>query len=390
MKILQVTPAFVPSKFGGIKTVSYNLSKALTKRGHEVTVYTTDADMGYSRLADVDSITNIDGFNIIYFRNLSNVLAWKHHLFLPMRIVFAISNNITKFDIIHLHDYRNMSNVIVYHYAKKHNIPYVLQAHGSVLPIFQKQLYKKIFDIVFGHKILKNAFKVIALTPIEAEQYRKMGVDEDKIEVVPNGIDLSEYDNLPKKGVFRRKYGLSMNQKMILFLARIHRIKSPDLLLKTFAKLDKDINNVKLVFVGPDDGCLQALQKLTKDLKIDDRVIFAGLLYKENKVEAYVDTDVYVLPSIYESFPNTVLEAMACGIPVIVTNRCGIADVIENRVGYVVQHDVDELRDAIVKVLSDEKMRERFGEEGKRLVREEFSWDVVVKKMEMLYERATN
>jgi len=224
---------------------------------------------------------------------------------------------------------------------------------------------------------------------MEAEQYKSMGVSENKIEIVPNGIDPSEFESLPQRGDFRRKWGINDNQKIILYLARIYKIKGPDLLARSFAELSKEIDNVKLVIAGPDDGYLTSLKKLVADLEISDKVLFTGPLYGEEKLRAYVDADVYVLPSVYETFPVAVLEACACGVPVIVTDRCGIADIVNNKVGYMVEYNKDQLKSAMIKVLNDEGLRRRFGEEGKRLVRDQFSWDVVVAKVENIYRNVT-
>ena len=386
MRILQVTPTFVPSKFGGVKVVSYNLSKTLAKRGHEVTVYTTDADIGYSRLRDVKDIKSRGGFNVRYFKNISNSLAFTHRLFLPIGMVSAIRKDIINFDIIHIHGFRSIQDVIIHKYAKKYNIPYILQAHGSVLPFFQKERLKKIFDIFFGYRILRDASKIIASTKIEAEQYKRMGVGEGKIEIVPNGIDLSEYGNLPEKGKFRRKYSIGDDEKIILYLGRIHKIKGLDLLAKAFMDLSKELDSLKLVIAGPDDGFLSTLKKQIEDLNIGDRILFTGLIPEKDKLGAYVDADVYVLPSVYETFPVTVLEACACGTPVIVTDRCGIANIVnDNNVGHVVEYDKDQLQDAIFKILINDELRRYFGEVGKKLVREKFSWDIVVEQLEKIY-----
>jgi len=292
---------------------------------------------------------------------------------------------IQNFDVIHLHDSRCFQGIIAHHYARKYNIPYVLQAHGAVLPFFQKQQLKKIFDIVIGYKILKDASRVIALTKTEAEQYKKMGVDENKIEIVPNGIDLSEYENLPDRGVFRRKYGIKSNEKIVLYLGRIHRIKGVDILVKAFSDLVNKMEGVTLVIAGPDDGFLSTLKAQIEDLKIGERILFTGPLYEQDKLEAYVDADVYVLPSIYETFPATVLEACACGTPVIITDRCGIADFVD-KVGYVVKYDKNQLRDAIFKILSDKGLGKRFGDRGRKMVEECFDWSTVIKQIEKLYE----
>ena len=386
MKILQVYPYFYPAwSYGGVTRVAYEISRRLVDRGHEVTVYATDALDSKSRVKPNSNPTYIDGVRTYYFRNLSNYLSSKYHLPLPLGMPFRIREGVKRFDVIHLHGYPHSLNVLVHHYAKKYGIPYVINTHGAVLPYFQKYGLHKIFSIFFGYKILKDASKVIALTETEAEQYKKICVDEDKIEIVPNGINLSEYENLPKRGDFRKRYSIRENEKIVLYLGRIHKIKGLDMLVRAFADLVKELDDVRLVIVGPDDGFLSILTKQIEDLKIGDRILFTGSLYGRDKLEAYVDADVYVLPSVYEIFSVTGLEACACGTPVIVTDRCGIADIVDGKVGYVVEYDKDELRDAIIKVLSDDGLRKRFGEEGRRLVMREFNWDRVVKRIEKIY-----
>ena len=385
MKILQVINAFPPAwGTGGPARVAYEISKELVKRGHEVTVYTTDVYDTHSRLKYEKNPMNMDGIEVYHFKNLSDKLAWKN-IPIALGMASALNENIKDFDIVHAHLYRCFQSVIVHHYAKKYGVPYVLQSHGSALPFFQKQRLKKLYDWVWGYKILKDATKVIALTKTEAEQYKKMGVNEDKIEIVPNGVNLSEYENLPKRGEFKRKYKIEDDEKVILYLGRIHKIKGIDLLAKAFADLIKELDDVRLVIVGPDDGFLSTLKRQIEGLNIGDKILFTGPLYERDKLKAYVDADVYVLPSVYETFPVTVLEACACGTPVIVTDRCGIADIVE-KVGYVVEYDKDQLRDAIIKVLNDEGTGRRFREEGMKLVRGEFGWGQIVIKIEGIYE----
>lgn len=384
MKILQMNPAFYPAMaYGGTVTISYQISKELVRRGHEVTVYTSDT-LDKNRRQET-KFSEIDGIKVYYFRNLSNTLAW-HRFVVTPGLISQLSKEIKNFDIVHLHGTRNFQNIFVHHYAKKYGIPYVLQAHGSSPRIIEKKRLKKLYDWVWGYNILRDASKVVALTKIETEQYKKMGVDENKIEIVPNGIDLSEYENLPKRGGFRRKYKIKDDEKIILYLGRIHKIKGIDLLVKAFADLIKELDNIGLVIVGPDDGFLSTLKKQIKDLKISNRILFTGPLYERDKLRAYIDADVYVLPSVYETFGITVLEASACGTPIITTNNGDELDWIDDKVGYVVEYGKDQLQDAIVKMLSDKELRRRFGEEGKRLVREEFGWDKSVKRLEVLYE----
>jgi glycosyltransferase involved in cell wall biosynthesis len=374
MKILQVTPFFSPVH-GGSAEVPYQLSKELAKREHEVTVYTSDYKLSSEYISSIPQIE---------VRSFKTWLGMAKFFITP-GVLVQVKKAIKNFNIVHMHNYYTFQNIIAHHYVKKHNIPYVLQAHGSVATYFERGSLKKIFDTIWGHAILKDASKLIAATPTEAERYKPMGISEDKIEIVPHGINPAEFENLPRRGEFRRKYGLNESRKIILYLGRINKIKGLDLLASAFAGLSGDFNEAKLVMVGPDDGYLPALERLIKQLKIEEKVLFTGPLYGEEKLQAYVDADVYVLPSSYEIFGITVLEACACGTPVILTDRCGIADLIDGQVGLVVSYNKEQLQHALLYILGDNKIRLQFGEKGKLLVHEKFNWQKITEQVENIY-----
>ena len=390
MKILQVTNFFKPSwESGGPARVAYEISKKLVERGHEVTVYTTD---GFKSRLNVEKNKPVwvDGIKTRYFRNLSSYLASEIVLPIPYYLPIVARREIKDFDVIHIHEHRMVLAVVTCHYAKKYGVPYIIQAHGSVLPpppLFEKQKLKKIFDLLFGYSILNEASKLIALTKTEAEQYKKMSVDEDKIAIMPNGIDLSGYDNLPEKGEFRREYLIRYNEKMILYVGRLHKTKSICLLVKAFSGVLKKADNIRLVLVGSDGGYRSTLEELIKTLKVNDKVVFTGFVSNYEMMTALVDADVFVTPS-FSGFPLTFLEACACGTPIITTNKGDELDWIHDKVGYVVEYDERQLRDAIIKILSDEGVRKKFGEEGKRLVSKKFNWSKIVEEIETVYENA--
>jgi len=385
MEILQVTISFKPSwEAGGVTKVAYGISKRLAEQGHNVTVYTTNMIL---RELDVEANRPIDleGMRVYYFANLRKYLSTKIPP-IPYYLPAIARKEVKQFDIIHIHDHRTLLAAIIHHYAKKYNIPYVLQAHGSLTTFFQKGWLKKIFDVIWGYRILKDASRVIAITKEEVEQYKSMGISKDKIEIIPHGIDISEFDNLPQSGEFRRKYGLNGNQRIIFYLGRIHKTKGLDLLNKAFADLSKEIDNARLVIAGPSDGYLSPLRQLIKELHIGEKVIITGPLYEMEKLEAYVDADICVLPSSYEIFGMTILEACACGTPVVLTDRCGIAEAIDSgQAGLVVPYDKEQLKQAIQHMLGDDRMRLQFSEKGKLLVREKFNCERMVKQIESLY-----
>lgn len=385
MKILQVSNFFKPSwETGGVTKVNYELSRNLLLRGHDVTVYTTD---GYSSRLDVqkNKPVDVDGIKVYYFSNLFRTLVKKIKLTNPYYLPFVLRKEIKNFDIIHIHEHRTLPATLIHYYAKKNGIPYVVQSHGSVLPFFQKSKLKKLFDHVFGYKILKDASKLIALTETEANQYVEMELDESKISIIPNGINVEEFNDLPSKGEFKNKYSIKDDEKIILYLGRIDKIKGIDLLIDAYSDLVNKIDNTKLVIVGPNSDYLTILNEQIMNLDIDDSVLFTGPLYGRDKLEAYVDADVYVLPSRYETFPNTVLEAAVCGTPVIITNKCGIIDVVNEKLGFVVEFDKHELSDAIYTLLSNDDLKEKFLKNSMRQIKSYYSVDIFTNLVEKLY-----
>jgi len=226
---------------------------------------------------------------------------------------------------------------------------------------------------------------------MEAEQYRGMGVPEEKIAVIPNGIDLSEYADLPPKGCFKKKFIIDEDEKIVLYLGRIHRIKGIDILVKAFANIVEKLDDVKLVVVGPDDGYLGELEALTKALEIENNVLIAGPLYGGDKLEAYVDADVYVLPSRYEIWGMTVLEACACGKPVVASRLGGLMDlVVDGVTGYLFEpRDVEQLTKHILSLLNDHNRAGGMGLRGKHFVKENFEIEKVVNRLEQLYLKIT-
>lgn len=384
MNILHIVPYFFIDWSGDkpVETV-YGLAKAQINQGHSVTIYTTNA---FNKKEKARGLITVDGIGVHEFESLGDNLGKKHHICISSSMIPALEKQAIKPDIIHLHEYRTFQNIIVHRYAQKHHIPYVLQAYGSLTTSFQKGRLKRIFDRVYGNRILRNVSAVIPATEREAQQYRDMKIDEYKIRIVPSGIDLAEFNNPPPRGEFRKRHGINDDQKIVLFLGRINKIKGLDILAKAFHLLSMITPNVKLVIAGNDDGYLKELKMIVAGQGVWNNTLFTGALHGRDKLRAYVDADVYVLPSVYETFGITILEAWACRTPVIVTDRCGIADIIDNKAGLVVPYDSNQLQESLLKMLSDDNLRKQFGETGRQLVYEKFNWGKIAEQMREVYE----
>ncbi|MGB9623131.1 MAG: glycosyltransferase, partial [Candidatus Bathyarchaeia archaeon] len=272
LRILQVVPYFPPAyAFGGPVKVAYQISRELAKRGHKVTVYTTDAKDFNSRLETCFNET-VHGVRVYYFRNISLMLVRKLKLFVTPKLIPVAKETLKEFDLVHLHEYYTFQNAIIRGPAKKQGIPYVLQAHGSLPKVGSWRRLKQLYDVFFGYRILRGASKVIALSNVEAEQYRSMGIPEEKIAIIPNGIDLSEYANLPPKGSFRKKFNIPDDRKIILYLGRVHKIKGIDFLIRAYAHLRNEMKfkDAILVIAGPDDGYFEEAKALANSLGVYD------------------------------------------------------------------------------------------------------------------------
>jgi len=387
MKILQVCPKFHHSVASGSTIVAYHISKELASRRHLVVVYTSDMKDKYTRMDC--GVEEIDGVKIYRFGNLGTIATREMKIFVTPQIIWSLRSELRSFDVIHIHEYRSFQDIIVHHYAKKYGVPYVLQAHGSLLRVGAWRKLKWVYDVLFGYRLLRDSSRVVALSQVEAEQYMSMGVPEEKIAVIPNGINLSEYASLPPKGSFKRKFGIKEEEKIVLYLGRIHKGKGIDFLIKSFACMVKNsMENVKLVIAGPDDGYLNQARYLVNSLGLKEKVLFTGMLSENDKINAYVDSHVVVNVEPTNVFGLVPIEAVACSTPVIVSKGNAISEVIhKGKFGFSVKYgDIDDLSGIMDKMLNNDELLEEMGQRGRKYIFENFGWSKIVGELEKVYE----
>ena len=374
----------------GITAVVYNVTKELAKRGHEVAVFTSDMlDLhGNKSLRSGHSVVN--GVNVYYSKSV-----WRSKTFIATPGVFSLlSKKLSNYDVIHIHDCRSFQGVVAYLFAKAKHVPYVFQPHGSYLPLLAGSQFttavKIALDKLVGSGIIRNASKIIGLSQVEAAQYRSIGIPDENIAFLPNGLDLLEYCDLPSRGSFRKKFNISENTKIILYLGRIHKTKGIDLLINAYAYLVKTLKctDVMLIVAGPDDGCLSELKSLAHSLGVSDSVLFTGFVNGEDKLCGLVDADAFVTPSFF-GFPMTFLEACITGTPIVTTTLGDRLDWIDGKVGYVTSPKKIDLANALHRLISDDTLRAEFSGNGQKLVRAEFSLEAVVDKLEKVYAEVT-
>ena len=386
MKILMTSPFMFPSSFGGDSRAIFSIAQFLAKRKNHITILTSNA---YDQKRNFKSY-QFNGKNLkIHYFNAP--IKWGNVIITPSLINY-LRKNIKKYDIIHLNDHRTFQNIITSLFALQNKIPYILQPHGSLLAFGSKVQFKKITDILINNSIINKAKKILALTEIEAKLFTKFkNIRENKISIIPNGINLSEYKNLPQKNVFKQKYNIKSDYKLILFLGRINRVKGLELLVKSFKKIADKNNAVKLIIAGPDDGYKSTLVEIINSLKISNKVIFTGYLSGRNKLEAYRAADVNVLPSIYDIFPLTILEACACGIPVITTKNCSISPILNKfKAGIIINRNENDLINKIETILNEKEKHSELIKNAQQMIQSFFTWDKIVLNLEVLYKKIIN
>jgi len=376
----------------GITQVVHQQTRTLVKKGYDVTVYTSNAlDLHGGKGSKInDSVKYVDGVKVRYF---PYILRYGTMFFTPS-MFNSIRDEVKEFDVIHIHDARCFQSAVTAYYSQVYNVPIVYQPHGSFKSYshggFLRFLSRGFIDKLYAERIFRKANRIIALNQTEAALYRSMGMREEKIEIIPNGIDLTEYSDLPLRGSFKEKYNIPLETPLILYLGRIHKIKGINILVKAFAKVIEKVDNVKLVIVGPDDGYLEEIQVLINNLEIEKNILITGPLYGKEKLEAYVDADVYVLPSIYETFPMSVLEAYSCGKPVIASRVGGLKDlVIDGVTGLLFESENNEqLVESLLSILNNNARAEKMGAKGIEFVEENFTIEKVVDRLEDIYTEA--
>lgn len=391
MRLLHVTQSYYPFLEMGGPTVKVRaLAHGLASSGHAVTVLT--ADLGFDR--DQREGAGVipgrwgfeameDGVHAIYLRTRARYrnLTWN-----PAAAAFCNEKQ-GDFDLTHIYGLYDLLGPRVAHACRRIARPYVVEPMGMFLPIVRNIRMKRLYHSTLGGPMLRGASRVIATAEQERQEFLAGGIADSKIVVRRNGIEVP--GQFPPAGSFRTEWGISRDAKLILFLGRLVSKKSPDLLLEVFSRWNQRGNGSRgsvLVVAGPDegDGFRPHLQAIAAQLGLNGKVLFTGPLYGDAKWAAYRDADVFVLPSQNENFGNTAAEAVACGTPVLVSDRCGIAPIVDRRAGLVVPHNCEALETGLAKILDDGALASRL-REGCKEVAKSLSWAEPLAQMQALY-----
>ena len=340
------------------------MCRALARRGHEVSLYTTNFDVDGVLDGPLDKPIRDGGVTIRYFP-VSRPRRWK---FSRPRGE-AIRQEVRNFDIVHIHNLYLFHTWVTAHYCRKYRIPYVISPHGTLDPfIRRKSRWKKaVYNFLIEARNLNRAVAIHYTAQLEMELAHAAMSIKAPGAVVPLGSDLQEYLELPPPGTFRHRFPEVGENLIILFLSRINYKKGLDLLAKSFGLIARRRDDVRLVIAGPDnEGYGRQVRQWLAEEGVLKYTVFTGMLTGVDKLAAFADADLFVLPSYTENFGIAIIEAMACGLPVVISNRVNIWREV-GKAGVVVDCDADKLAEVLLKMLDDSEGRKKLGAMGKRL-----------------------
>jgi len=295
----------------------------------------------------------------------------------------ALKSTVSGFSALHLHSVFLWPTLAGARAARRARIPYVLAPRGMLVPDLihnKSRMLKLLWIAAFERRNLERAAAVHVTSTVEAEDFTALGLKTNRIVVIPNGIDIPSSLDLADD----RNGSLltDTNATTVLSLGRLNWKKRLDLLIAAMPY----VPSVHLVIAGNDEeGHRPELEAMAADLGLSHRISFLGPVHGEAKWRLLASADVFAMPSHSENFGISALEAMACGVPVIVTKRVGLADsVADMRAGLVVDSEPRSIANAIETLARDPEGRRRLGAAG-RLVAKSFSWAAIALSAERLY-----
>lgn len=375
MKICLVNAFFHPYK-GGTENHMYELGKRIAKK-EDVFVYT-------SRLKGTKAHEVFEGMKI--YRTKARL--YKMPLIYPPPL--AIAPNVKKeiaaldkklnFDIFHLHGRWYPDFGYAAKYAKRKKKLFMMTLHNArpvgISPAITT--FGTFYDSIYGKKLLKAADRMIAVSRFVKEDISKYGVDKEKIEVIHNGVDTKFFK--PSKKTFREKNADKFDT-LLVYLGRLVEQKGLIHLIDAMADVVKEYPKTGVLIAGKGKE-KERLQKRARRLGLSGNVVFSGFIPEEQLPNLYSSADIFVLPSLWEVLGISLLEASACGVPLLASDVGGIPEVVEDGVnGFLFKAgDVKELAQKIRILVGDPKMRRKMGRESRRIAAKKFNWDMIAKK----------
>lgn len=338
------------------------MSKMQAASGNEVTVYTSVwSDEALEEVRDQYRIVRFKGFTI--FRNP-----------VALRLFYRLLRERKTYDVIHAHSHLYFSTIFCALVRMIGSTPLVVTNHGLIsqtAPMWIQQIYIP----TIGRWIYSVADKVICYTDTERDQLIDLGIRSEKISAIHNGVDTDHF--APQES--------TSPKKEILWIGKYVPGKGVEYLLRGFQRFSRNFPDYILLMIGRGpqrDDCL----KMINDLGLTEKVILKDFVQNKELPDVYRQSSIFVLPSLEEGVPRTILEAMACGVPVVCTELPQLVDIVAGSGILVPVRDSEALAEALIQIVTELDRARELGENGRKRVVSDFSWDDTVRRTLELYE----
>ena len=386
MKILMLTWEYPPRIVGGIARVVHDLSKRLIKDGHDVTVVTyRDGDTPYYENDKGVEVYRVDNYMI----KPNNFIDWIMQL--NFNMVAKASEIIAKegkFDVIHAHDWLVANSAKTLKNA--YDIPLIATIHATesgrnsgihddtqrYINDTEWMLTYESSEVIVNSNFMKGHIQGLFGLPFE------------KINVIPNGINLTNFIGIERDFEFRRKYALD-NEKIILYMGRLVYEKGVQHLISAMPKILNGYNDAKLVIAGK-GGMMDELKAQAEALGLGNKVYFTGYLDSKQVQKMYKCADIAVFPGTYEPFGIVALEAMLAGVPTVVSDVGGLNEIVEHGVTGMKSYagNSNSIADSILALLYDHSLAATVSKNAKAKVKELYNWNKIAQDTHFVYQKA--
>jgi glycosyltransferase involved in cell wall biosynthesis len=268
-------------------------------------------------------------------------------------------------------------------------VPYVLEPHGTLDDfLFGRHKWRKrLYEYLIERRNFRHAAALRFLSAAEASMARRNLRMSFKEIVIPSGIEPNEFKPTGSLSEVIARYGIPADRPLVAFVGRLHMKKGVDLLIEAFIQLARVDQSLHLAVIGPDDGMEGQVRAAVVREKMNSRVTITGMVTGQDKIDLMSAASVVAIPSYTENFCNVAIEAMALGVPLVISEGVGIAQQIrEAGAGVIIAPTVEAIKTAIQRVVNDPKERACLGLAGRALASESFSWTAVGARTEAAYQ----
>jgi glycosyltransferase involved in cell wall biosynthesis len=367
VKILQLVTLVSPDgAFGGPIRVALNQAAELRRRGHDVHLAAGWRGQG-------SPPSQLEGTPARLFPALRLIRPMGFSGMVSPVLALWLLRNIGDYDVVHVHAGRDLISTTSLALAYVRRRPYVTQTHGMVQP--DTRLRARIMDAAAVRRLLRAARTRFVLTQHEEDGLQHVLGSPVTCERLPNGVP--EQADPPD---------VVHGEREVLFCARLHERKRPVAFVEMAAELVRRGHAATFAIVGPDDGELSAVQESISSQGLAEHVRYEGALGYHAVLARMRQADVYVLPSVHEPFPMSLLEALTLGLPSVCTDTCYISQPLRDHgAAIVTDGSVAAMADAVQAILEGPDLRSQLTRNARKIIAQLFSMEAVGNRLEQTY-----